>query len=238
MKQARWMMRAVLVAILLQGLAASAAFAQAAADEDQAATGYLGEDQQAAGPAGAPRPLDIPVLYVTGIDVQRSTLAPPVYEIRVTGLVSSRGWSSPQLVPFFYGKPADGVLDLQLIATSPNESQKAEGFVPISASFTLEAGQPYKGVRVRAGANALELDQLPGSVRTQIKANDCAQCIGKKFVEKGTSQQGTDIVREEDLPRGFRVILPTHGVAGITHNPNRIDLILDANHTIVMAFWE
>ena len=39
-------------------------------------------------------------------------------------------------------------------------------------------------------------------------------------------------------PRGFRAIVPTHGVAGITHNPNRLNLILDANSTIVMAFWE
>jgi hypothetical protein len=45
-------------------------------------------------------------------------------------------------------------------------------------------------------------------------------------------------VREEDLPHGFRTISPTHGVAGIVHNPNRINLILDDSNTIVMAFWE
>jgi hypothetical protein len=45
-------------------------------------------------------------------------------------------------------------------------------------------------------------------------------------------------VHEEDLPRGFRTITPTHGVAGIVHNPNRINLILDDKNKIVMAFWE
>lgn len=235
-RQMRWTIRAALAALLLQAIVIAPAFAQATGAEEE--EGYIGEGQQAAGPAGATRPLDMPVLYVTGIEVTHSALSPPIYQIRVTGLTSSRGWSAPQLVPFFWGKPTDGVLDLQLIGTSPEQSQKAEGFVPVDATFTLEAGQPYKGVRVRASANALELKQLSGSVRAQIKAIDCAKCIGKKFVEKGGSQQGDDVVREEDLPRGFRVIMPTHGVAGITHNPNRLDLILDANRTIVMAFWE
>ena len=93
----------------------------------------------------------MPILYVTGIEVLRTAMDPKVDVIHVMGLVSSLGWSSPQLVPFFYGKPSDDVLDLQFIATSPQQSQKAEGFVPVSAIFTLDAGHPYKGVRVRAG---------------------------------------------------------------------------------------
>jgi len=237
MTRLRWTIGAAFAAILLAGSMAPALAQNQSAAEEGDQGGYLGQSQDAAGPAGNPRPLDMPVLYVTGIDVQRSTLSPPVYEIRVTGLVSSRGWSTPQLVPFFWGKPADGVLDLQLIATSPTQSQKAEGFIPVSASFTLESGQPYRGVRVRASANALQLDKMPGTVKAAIKAIDCAQCIGKKFVEKGGLQQG-DVIREDQLPRGYRVILPTHGVAGITHNPNRLDVILDANHNIAMAFWE
>jgi len=133
----------------------------------------------------------------------------------------------------------DDILDLQLIAGSPLQSQKADGFVPISAMFTLDPGHPFKGVRVRAGANALELKQLPGIAKTQIHATDCKDCIGKKFAEKGKAQaNAANTVREEDLPRGFRTIAPTHGVAGIVHNPNRINLILDDKDTIVMAFWE
>ncbi|HKS89251.1 MAG TPA: hypothetical protein VJR70_07405 [Stellaceae bacterium] len=201
--------------------------------------GYMGEGQGAAGPSGATRALDMPILYVTGIEVIRTAMEPKVDLVRVTGLTSSAGWSSPQLVPFFYGKPADDVLDLQFIATSPEQSQKADGFVPVTAMFTLEGGGPYKGVRVRAGANALELKQIPGTTHATVKAIDCKDCIGKKFAEKGKAQAGAaGTVREEDLPRGFRVIVPTHGVAGIVHNPNRLDLILDDNQRIVMAFWE
>jgi len=105
--------------------------------------------------------------------------------------------------------------------------------------FTLEPGHPYKAVRVRAGANAITVKQIPGSARAEIKTDDCKQCIGKKFAEKGKASAGAaNTVREEDLPRGFRTISPTHGVAGIVHNPNRINLVLDDNNTIVMAFWE
>jgi hypothetical protein len=234
----------VIAALLMQAGIIGSALAQGAQPEGQAGggpqEGYVGADQDAAGPAGANRAvLEMPILFVTGIEVLRSTMDPKIDVIHVTGLVSSLGWSAPQLVPFFYGKPVDDVLDLQFIATSPQQSQKAEGFVPVNAMFTLEAGHPYKGVRVRAGANALSLKQIPGTAHADIKADDCKQCMGKKFAEKGKAAAGTaNVVREEDLPRGFRTIVPTHGVAGIVHNPNRINLVLDENNTIVMAFWE
>jgi hypothetical protein len=244
MRQIHGIFFGVIAAVALQACIVGSALAQGAQPAGQAAgqggpEGYVGGDQGAAGPQGATRPLEMPILYVTGVEVLRSSLDPKLDVIHVTGLVSSAGWSSPELVPFFYGKPADDVLDLQFIAASPEQSQKAEGFVPVSATFTLEAGHPYKGVRVRAGANALNLKQIPGTAHAEVKAEDCKQCIGKKFAEKGKASAGTgNVVREEDLPRGFRTISPTHGVAGIVHNPNRINLVLDDNNTIVMAFWE
>jgi hypothetical protein len=240
MRQIYLVLGAIAAAVVMQGALSGLASAQGAPSAGQGA-GYApeGTDQGAAGPAGATRPLEMPVLYVTGIEVLRSANEPKFDIIHVTGLASSPGWSSPQLVPFFYGKPADDVFDLQLIASSPQQSQKPEGFVPISAMFTLDAGHPFKGVRVRAAANAIELKQLPGVAKAEVKANDCKECIGKKFAEKGKAPDGTtNVVREEDLPRGFRSIAPTHGVAGIVHNPNRLNLVLDANSTIVMAFWE
>ena len=228
---------AAIAILLLQAMPAGSAFAQATGQGG--GESYVGGEQEAAGPQGASRPLEMPILYVTGVEVMRTAMAPKLDIVHVTGLVSSVGWSKPQLVPFFYGKPADDVLDLQFNASSPEQSQKAEGFVPVNAMFTLEPGHPYKGIRVRAAANALTVKQLPGNARAEIKAEDCKQCIGRKFAEKGKASAGTaNTVREEDLPRGFRTITPTHGVAGIVHNPNRINLILDDNNTIVMAFWE
>ena len=241
MRQKSRMVFDVIAALLLQAGMAGWAVAQDA----QPATGqgggeaYVGGDHGAAGPSGANRPLEMPILYVTGIEVLRTAMDPKVDVIHVMGLVSSLGWSSPQLVPFFYGKPSDDVLDLQFIATSPQQSQKAEGFVSVTAMFTLEAGHPYKGVRVRASANALAIKQIPGTAQASVRVEDCKECIGKKFAEKGKAQAGApNVVREEDLPRGFRTIAPTHGVAGIVHNPNRINLVLGEDNTIVMAFWE
>ena len=242
MRQIYRMFGAVIAACVMQSALCGLLFAQGAPPAGPgapagAAAQQGGDQGGAAGPSGATRPLEMPVLYVTSIEVLRS--ASKLDIIHVTGLASSQGWSTPQLVPFFFGKPADDVFDLQLIASSPQQSQKAEGFFPVSAMFTLDAGHSFKGVRVRAGANALELKQLPGVAQSEIKANDCKECIGKKFAEKGKAQAGAaNVVREEDLPRGFRTVAPTHGVAGIVHNPNRLNLILDANNTIVMVFWE
>ena len=231
------------VAMLAAGLSGNAFAQQPAAGQqgDNAALGYqqAGADANAAGPTGGNRPLEVPVLYVTGIEVLHGTLDPKVDVIRVTGLASSAGWSGPELVPFFYGKPTDDILDLQFIATSPEQSQKAEGFQPITADFTLEAGHPFKGVRIRAFGNALELKSMTSAaVTTQIKINDCKECVGKKFVDKGQGQAGPGIVYGGDLPPDYRPIGPTHGVKGQVHNPNRINLILDGDNKIVMAFWE
>jgi hypothetical protein len=231
---------AAAVAVLVAGVSGGA-FAQQPAGQGAApAAGYqqAGSDQNAAGPSGATREMEVPVLYVTGIEILKATLDPKVDIVRVTGLVSSAGWSGPTLVPFYYGKPADDMLDLQFIATSPEQSQKAEGFMPVTADFTLEAGHPFKGVRVRAYGNALEIKQMTGSAQAQIKANDCKECVGKKFVEKGQGQAGPGVVYAGDLPPDYRPIAPTHGVKGEVHNPNRINLILDGDSKIVMAFWE
>ena len=235
MRQIYRMFGAAIAAVMMSGALVGLAFAQGAqpaAQQDQ-------DQGSAAGPSGATRPLEMPVMYVTSVEVLRSAGDEKFDIIHVSGLVSSQGWSAPQLVPFYYGKAADDVLDLQLIASSPQQSQKAEGFYPISAMFTLEPGHGAKGVRVRAGANAIELKQLPGIAKATIKATDCKDCIGKTYAEKGKAPAGTpNVVHEEDLPRGFRTITPTHGVAGIVHNPNRLNLILDDNHKIVMVFWE
>src|ERR1700722_346497 len=189
---------AAAVAVIVGGLSGGA-WAQQAADPGGASQG-ADPNGGAAGPSGATRPLEVPVLYVTGIEVLHGTLDPKVDIVRVSGLVSSAGWSGPELVPFYYGKSGDDVLDLQFIATSPEQSQKADGFQPVTADFTIQAGATFKGVRVRAYGNALELKQMNGNAQAQIKASDCKDCIGKKFVDKGQGQAGPDIVYGGDLP--------------------------------------
>jgi hypothetical protein len=182
---------------------------------------------------------ELPVLYVTSVEVMRTSTEPQLDIVRVTGLTGSQGWSAPQLVPTFVGKPLDGVLDLQFIATEPQQTQPAEGFVPISAVFPLEEGHLFKGVRVRASENAIEVKQMPGTNQAQINVNDCKDCAGKRFVERGQGQPGQQgVVRQEDLPKVLRWIVPSRGIRGITHNPNRLNLILGDDNTIIAAYWE
>ena len=83
------------------------------------------------------------------VEVLRTSLEPHLDIVRVQGLASSRGWSAPLLVPLFVGKPLDDILDLQFIATSPAQSQKADGFVPITAYVRAGARQSLQG-RARA----------------------------------------------------------------------------------------
>jgi len=182
---------------------------------------------------------ELPVLYVTSVEVLRTSVDPRLDIVRVTGLASSQGWSDPELVPTFAGKPFDDILDLQLIATSPLQSQAADGFVPVGAVFTLEPDHPFKGVRVRASENTIEVKPIPGLKQADMTVDSCKDCIGKKFVESGQAPAGqAGVVRQEDLPKILRWIVPSRGIRGITHNPNRLNLILGDDNTIVQAYWE
>jgi hypothetical protein len=182
---------------------------------------------------------ELPVLYVTGVEIMRSEMQPTIDIVRVTGLTGSQGWSDPELVPTTVGKPVDGILDLQFIATMPLQSEEATGFVPVGAVFELEEGHAFKGVRVRASENAIEVDTIPGHKEVALKVNDCKDCVGKKFAERGQAAPGTPgVVRQEDLPKTLRWITPTHGIRGITHDPNRLDLLLSKDNTIIAAYWE
>lgn len=215
--------------------------------------GVGGPDQTtAAGPSETEPATELPVLYVTSVEILRTQTDPKLDIVRVTGLTGSQGWTSPQLVPTFVGKPLDGILDLQFIATMPLQTQPAEGFVQVGTVFTMEEGQTFKGVRVRASENSIEVDQIPGSKQEAVKVDGCKDCVGKKFIEKGqgssadqgssgnqvSSGQQQGVVRQEDLPKVLRWIPPNHGIRGITHNPNRLNLMLGADNTIIAAYWE
>jgi hypothetical protein len=94
-------------------------------------------------------------------------------------------------------------------------------------------------VRVRASENAIEVKQIPGSSQATINVNGCDECIGKKFVEKGQAQPGQQgIVRQEDLPRVLRWITRHAASEASRRTPNRLNLILGDDNTIVGAFWE
>lgn len=198
-----------------------------------------GPEEEMPPPPEAAAQEDLPVLYVTSVEVLHASAGQGMDIVRVTGLASSEGWSAPQLVPTYAGKPSDNVLDLELIATPPEHSEQATGFVPISALFAIEGGTPLAGVRVRGSENAIKVGHPPGAAQAALSVNDCAKCVGMKFAGSGSAPQGQqNVVRAEDLPKLLRVVKAGDGIRGIHHDPNRLTLILDEDNTIVEAFWE
>jgi hypothetical protein len=244
-KTLRWLAVLAIGAVLVGGFLGPA-IAQAPAPSSSPANpppsyggGAPDQASNPAAPSETEPATELPVLYVTSVEIVRTQTEPQLDIVRVTGLTGSQGWDSPQLVPTFAGKPLDGILDLQFIATMPLQTEEATGFVPIGAVFTLEAGHNFKGVRVRASENAIEVDQIPGSKSVKITVDGCKDCLGKKFAEKGQAPPGAaGIVREEDLPKVLRWIIPSRGIRGITHDPNRLNLMLGADNTIIAAYWE
>lgn len=246
-KTLRWL-GVLAIGAALQGGLVGLAFAQGAPPPGSEigaggpGQGYGGNtDEQSAGlsPVEAEPGTELPVLYLTSVEIIRTQTQPQLDIVRVTGLTGAQGWTSPELVPTYIGKPLDGILDLQFIATMPLQTEQATGFVPISAVFPLEEGHAFKGVRVRASENAIEVDQIPGTKSANITVNDCKDCVGKKFAERGQSAPGSaGVIRQEDLPKILRWIPPTRGIRGITHNPNRLNLLLGADNTIIAAYWE
>jgi len=233
------------IAAVMQVSAGTLAYGQApsapeAAGEPLQARDDYGPGSWGDGPgADASSSVDLPVLYVTSVEILRTTSDPKIDVVSVTGLVASEGWYLPQLVPTYAGKPFDDMLDLQFIATAPMQSQLAGGFVPVSAVFPLELGHSFKGVRVRASENTISVQQIPGAGRTAAQVNDCKVCLGKKFALAGQAQPGEQgVIRQEDLPKVLRVIRPSDGIRGADQDPDRLTLILDDAGIIVEAFWE
>lgn len=246
----RWLGMLAIAAAMQAGLTAAAS-AQGGPPAAPATGGgfpsQAGAQEYGANPAAAPvgEPTEaepgteLPVLYITSVEIMRTQTEPQLDIVRVTGLTGAQGWSSPELVPTYLGKPIDGILDLQFIATMPLETEPATGFVPISAIFPLEEGHDFRGVRVRASENAIEVDQIPGVKGERIAVNDCRDCVGKRFVERGQAAAGaTGLVRQEDLPKTLRWIPQNRGIRGITHDPNRLNLLLGADNKIIAAYWE
>jgi len=233
---------AVAIAAVTQLGAATLAYGQPAPATSAQAPSF---NNNQSGPSGegpgeqASAAVELPVLYVTSVEILQTTTDPKTVVVSVTGLVPSDGWTFPQLVPTYAGKPFDGVVDFQFIATAPVQSQLATGFVVVGAVFLLDPGAGVKGVRVRAAENAIAVLQVTGSNRSAVQVNDCKDCLGKRFAASGQAQAGEQgVVRQEDLPKALRVVRPSDGIRGADQDPDRLTLITDENGTIVEAFWE
>jgi hypothetical protein len=193
-------------------------------------------------PEGAAQSLQAPVLHITSVEVIRSTHAPVMDIIRVRGLTSTSGWEEAELIPLTRGVPQNGVLEMMLVARAPSEAVEASGFEVIEAIFPLEPDHPFKGVNVHSASESVSVGALPGYTERQRPAEDCGHCVGKIFVPKGSAapagKAAAELVREEQLPAGTRVIRPTDGIASADSNPNRLTLVLTEQGRIATAIWD
>jgi hypothetical protein len=242
---------ASVAAVLAATLALGVASAQTPpATGQQVAPGGQAVQQPGAPPPGAagypatgapiPEGQPWPIIFVASVELLRSKDGRDFVVAR--GLVTSKGWSQPNLIPINQGTPIDGVLDLLFEAQSPASAAPLGEFMEIDALLPLGDQHPYKAVRVRSGANALTLKQLPGYAEVKKLKNDCSGCLGKYFVAKGgTPPAGVaadNIVKEEDLLWDVRIIRPHQGIANYTVNPNRLTLVLTEDNRISDAAWD
>jgi len=189
-----------------------------------------------------PTPQVSPVFWISSVEIMRSTHAPQLDVVRVRGLVTSEGWEEVELVPMTKGSPADGILDLALVAQSPDDSATPAEYAEVEAIFAIEPGHPFKGVRVHGASNRVLLQSLPGYSASPQPPKNCADCTGKLFVAKGQAAPAdratTDVVHEEDLPNTLRVIRESDGVGTMDLNPNRLTILLSDKNEILQATWE
>ena len=227
---------AVVAAGLLMSLAGSAVAQTSPSDQSRS-----GPPGQASGGSDAPQ-IRAPVLRITSIEVIRSSHGPALDIIRVRGLASSSGWEEAELVPLTRGAPVDGMLELVLVAQAPAEAREATGFEAIEAIFPLETGHPFKGVNVHSASDSVTLTQLPGYAEGKAAGEDCAKCVGKIFVAKGTAapagKSAAEVVKEEQLPPNTRVIKHSDGIPTADSNPNRLTLVLNKEGRITTAIWD
>jgi hypothetical protein len=187
-------------------------------------------------------PTEAPVLWVTSVEVMRSTHQPELDIVRVRGITSTEGWESGELVPMTKGTPNDGMLDLAFIAQAPTDPAAPAKSPSIEAIFTLEPGHPYRGIRVYGATNRVVLKQIPGYAESAEAPNDCSECIGKYFVAKGENPpagvNADQVVREETLPKTAHVIKADEGIGKLDSDPNRLTLVLGESGKIIIAVWD
>jgi len=182
-----------------------------------------------------------PAVFVISVELFRSDKSQRDI-VMVRGLVTSTGWTQPQLTPINEGTPIDGVLDILLQAVPPKKAEPLGEFMEVDAMLPLGHDHPYKAIRVRSANNSITLKTLPGYVEVKKLKNDCTKCIGKRFVMKGEAVPAgvpaSDILKEEDLLWEVRVIKPHDGIHSYTLNPNRLTLVLTDDGRISDAAWD
>jgi hypothetical protein len=96
------------------------------------------------------------VAEVTLVRVWLQESQPPLLVVEYKGLVSTTGWSQPELWPRFYTEPpADGIYDFDFMALPP-DGPSSDQIYEIGDEVSM-AGAPHDivGIRVHAANNSL-----------------------------------------------------------------------------------
>lgn len=93
------------------------------------------------------------IYSVTDIKLAQTKSKPPKLVIHAQGLVTSSGWTQPELSPWVYiAPPKDGIMDLDFTAEQPH-GIVLPVILPISATLVLSIPTWVTGVRIHASTN-------------------------------------------------------------------------------------
>lgn len=112
-----------------------------------------------------PVPVAVPAIIYSIVDVRitAATDVSSLYELYVSGMVESAGWTNPLLIPYNYlVPPQDGIYDFTFYATPP-DGPAGGVFTSIDVRHRLTASpNEMKGVRIHASTNSMEVALPPG----------------------------------------------------------------------------
>ena len=110
-----------------------------------------------------------PIIFVASVELLRSKDGRDIVLAR--GLVTSKGWSQPNLIPINEGTPIDGVLDLLFEAQAPSSAAPLGQFMEIDALLPLGHEHPYN---FGCNGNLALLRRLTGDVAEARRLNEIA----------------------------------------------------------------
>lgn len=106
-------------------------------------------------PDSVPPSTEVNIERIEGIMLSRSTDQPGTIVIYASGLVSSRGWTNPRLVPAGEDE-ANDTLSLSFVATSPDRETPPSDPQPVEALIEVSALAPeVESVRIIGATNEL-----------------------------------------------------------------------------------
>lgn len=125
------------------------------------------------------------IYSITSVDLSLIKTNPPGLLVTAAGMVTTTGWTKPELVPFVYIQPpADGILDCDFVATPPASGQIVlQVLTPVTGVLALPdidlenywaPGLPLVGIRAHSAGNtktALVDESRPGMPPMRIVAD-------------------------------------------------------------------